>query len=122
LLTLRGTLTLYYGDENGMQDAPVSPEAARDPWEKREPDLGLGRDPQCVPMQWNGSRFAGFTTGRPWLPVATDYGTINVAAEQKGSASILSLYRNLIALLALDSSAGARIVSRGARARWRAFL
>jgi alpha-glucosidase len=53
LLTLRGTPTLYYGDELGMRDVAVSLDAIRDPWEKREPGLGLGRDPQRTPMQWD---------------------------------------------------------------------
>ena len=98
LLTLRGTPTLYYGDEIGMTDVPIAPEAVQDPWEKREPGLGLGRDPQRTPMQWNGLHAAGFTSSTPWLPVGTDYPQVNVAMAQKDPASILALYRNLIAL------------------------
>ena len=98
LLTLRGTPTLYYGDEIGMLDVPIAPEAVQDPWERREPGLGLGRDPQRTPMQWNGSLSAGFTDGTPWLPVAADYPHTNVAIEKQDPASILALYRNLIAL------------------------
>jgi alpha-glucosidase len=98
LLTLRGTPTLYYGDEIGMLDVPIAPGAIQDPWEKREPGLGLGRDPQRTPMQWNGSLSAGFTDGTPWLPIAEDYCHTNVAIEKQDPASILTLYRNLIAL------------------------
>ena len=98
LLTLRGTPTLYYGDEIGMQDVAMAPEAARDPWGKREPGLGVGRDPQRTPMQWDGSRFAGFSEGRPWLPIASDHPKINVAAQREDPTSILSLYHQLIAL------------------------
>ena len=43
LLTLRGTPTLYYGDEIGMHDVPVPPERVQDPFEKNVPGLGLGR-------------------------------------------------------------------------------
>jgi alpha-glucosidase len=52
LLTLRGTPTIYYGDELAMQDAPVAPEQVRDPWEQRMPGRGLGRDPERSPMRW----------------------------------------------------------------------
>jgi len=98
LLTLRGTPTLYYGDEIGMSDVPISFEAAQDPRERREPGLDLGRDPQRTPMQWQGSTFAGFSSASPWLPVAADHALINVAAEREDPTSILTLYRRLIAL------------------------
>jgi alpha-glucosidase len=98
LLTLRGTPTLYYGDEIGMLDVAIPPEFVQDPWEKNVPGLGLGRDPERTPMQWDSSPKAGFTTGTPWLPIAADYQTVNVAAERDEPASMLTLYRRLIAL------------------------
>ena len=55
LLTLRGTPTLYYGDEIGMQDVPIPPERVQDPFEKSVPGLGLGRDPERTPMQWSAA-------------------------------------------------------------------
>ena len=79
LLTLRGTPTLYYGDELGMHDVAIAPDQVRDPFEKNVPGLGLGRDPVRTPMQWTGETNAGFTTGSPWLPLADDCKTINVA-------------------------------------------
>ena len=42
LLTLRGTPTLYYGDELGMEDVPIAPDQVRDPAEKNEPGKGRG--------------------------------------------------------------------------------
>ena len=98
LLTLRGTPTVYYGDEIGMHDVPIPPELVQDPFEKNVPGKGLGRDPERTPMQWSAAPNAGFTTGTPWLPVADDYATINVEAERDDPASMLSLYRRLIAL------------------------
>ncbi len=100
LLTLRGTPTLYYGDEIGLGDVPIPPEAVRDPWERNEPGLGLGRDPARTPMQWDGSEGAGFTTGAPWLPLSPDHAVCNVAALGGDPHSILTLYRRLIALRA----------------------
>jgi alpha-glucosidase len=98
LLTLRGTPTMYYGDEIGMRNTPIPPEAVQDPWEKNEPGLGLGRDPARTPMQWDASANAGFATVRPWLPVAPDYQTANIATLREASDSILTLYRKLIDL------------------------
>ncbi len=60
LLTLRGTPTLYYGDEIGMHDGHIPPEHVYDPVEKNMPGLGLGRDPERTPMQWDSSQNAGF--------------------------------------------------------------
>ncbi len=98
LLTLRGTPTMYYGDEIGMTNVEVPPEQAQDPWEHNEPGLRLGRDPQRTPMQWDDSRHAGFTGGRPWLPLHPDHARCNVACLATDPRSILSFYRQLLAL------------------------
>lgn len=98
LLTLRGTPTLYYGDELGMQDVPIPADQVQDPYERNVPGLGLGRDPERTPMQWSAGQNAGFTSGTPWLPIAHDYQTYNVETEQEAPSSMLSLYRRLIAL------------------------
>ena len=98
LLTLRGTPTMYYGDEIGMQDGTIPPELVQDPFEKRVPGIGVGRDPARTPMQWDASANAGFTRGTPWLPVADDYRETNVAVEADDPRSMLVLYRRLIEL------------------------
>jgi len=98
LLTLRGTPTMYYGDEIGMHDVSIAPDQVRDPFEKNVPGLGLGRDPVRAPMQWTSGAGAGFTTGSPWLPLAADFTINNVAALRQQPNSILSLYHRLIEL------------------------
>ena len=98
LLTLRGTPTMYYGDEIGMVDVPIPPEQIRDPWEKNVPGYGVGRDPARTPMQWDTREHAGFTTGIPWLPVPETAAAVNVAVQRDDSGSPLSLYRRLIGL------------------------
>jgi len=98
LLTLRGTPTLYYGDELGLSDVAIPPEQVQDPRELREPGLGLGRDPVRTPMPWDGTENAGFTTGRPWLPLNADWPTRNVARMAQEPHSILALYRRLLTL------------------------
>jgi alpha-glucosidase len=98
LLTLRGTPTLYYGDELGLENVPIPPDRVQDPWEKNEPGLDLGRDPARTPMPWDASGNAGFTAGTPWLPLNPDHATSNVTALDADPHSILTLYRRLIAL------------------------
>lgn len=96
LLTLRGTPTLYYGDEIGMIDVAIPPRFRRDTRARNEP--GLARDPQRTPMQWDASPNAGFTKGTPWLPIAADADRTNVDMQSRDPDSLLSLYRRLIAL------------------------
>jgi alpha-glucosidase len=98
LLTLRGTPTLYQGEEIGMTDVPIPPDKVQDPWEKNVPGLGFGRDPVRTPMQWDAGPQAGFSTTEPWLPLAEDHRTVNVAAQASDPRSMLSLHRALIAL------------------------
>ncbi len=98
LLTLPGTLTIYYGEEIGMTNAMIRPEDVQDPAEKRQPGIGMGRDPERSPMAWNCSGMAGFTRGQPWLPLGADHRSVNVEAEEGNGESILNLYRRLIAL------------------------
>jgi len=98
LLTLRGTPTIYYGDEIGMEQVAIPDEAARDPVAHNLPGLGLGRDGCRTPMQWDAGRFAGFSAVEPWLPLETVYQQRNVAALRADDKSIYQLHRRLIAL------------------------
>jgi alpha-glucosidase len=98
LLTLRGTPTLYQGDELGIGQVEIPVDRVRDPQELRQPGRGLGRDRSRTPMPWDGSAQAGFTTGEPWLPLNADWPTRNVAVQSADPRSILSLYRGLLAL------------------------
>jgi alpha-glucosidase len=98
LLTLPGTLTIYYGEEIGMTNALIRPEEVQDPAEKRQPGIGMGRDPERTPMTWDCSDMAGFTRGKPWLPLGAEHWVVNVEAEEDDGESMLNLYRRLIAL------------------------
>jgi alpha-glucosidase len=98
LLTLRGTPTLYYGDEIGMHQVTIAPHQVRDPFEKNVPGIGVGRDGCRTPMQWDATVNAGFSAATPWLPLADDHAQGNVATLEADPGSILALYRALIAL------------------------
>jgi alpha-glucosidase len=98
-LTLRGTAIMYYGEEIGMENNdPKRKEDVKDPigilgWPREK-----GRDGERTPMQWNGDRNAGFTTGKPWLPVPVSAKTHNVEAESTDPNSVLSFYKQVIRL------------------------
>jgi alpha-glucosidase len=96
LLTLRGTPTLYNGDELGMEDVPIAREHLRDPFGRDFPELG--RDPYRTPMPWDNSRNAGFTSGEPWLPLGKDHAAISVEAQRREPHSMLALTRALLEL------------------------
>jgi alpha-glucosidase len=98
LLTLRGTPTLYYGDELGMYDGDIPAQRVQDPFEKNVPGRGLGRDPERTPMQWDGSPNAGFCPPNveSWLPIPADYQQINVIVEREDPHSMLTLTRALL--------------------------
>jgi alpha-glucosidase len=89
LLTLPGVAFIYQGDEIGQEDGPrLDPtHAGHD---------RAGRDACRRPVQWDASPAGGFTTGTPWLP-PLDPGERNVAAQREDPASLLHLYRVLLA-------------------------
>jgi alpha-glucosidase len=98
LLTLRGTPTIYQGEEIGMVDTPIPPHLVQDPLEHNVPGFGLGRDPARTPMPWSSEPHGGFTGGRPWLPLNADAEVLNVSTQADDSQSMLSLYLALIRL------------------------
>eukprot|EP00698_Gefionella_okellyi_P011691 TRINITY_DN3099_c0_g2_i1.p3 TRINITY_DN3099_c0_g2~~TRINITY_DN3099_c0_g2_i1.p3 ORF type:complete len:223 (+),score=49.11 TRINITY_DN3099_c0_g2_i1:1072-1740(+) len=106
LLTLRGTPTVYYGDELGMMSVPVPRELWQDPAAIRQPDVpSQNRDPERTPMQWDDSPHAGFTTGdKTWLPLAADFALCNVAVQSSDANSFLTFFR--AATLLRQNSAG----------------
>jgi glycosidase len=98
LFTLKGTPTIYYGDELGMEDVSIPLGQLRDQRGLRQPGYGLGRDRARTPMRWNNTEYAGFSTVAPWLPVGEGYQDQNAEAMAEDPQSILNLYRRLIAL------------------------
>ena len=104
LLTLKGTPTIYYGDEIGMRDVPIPFEEVQDPQGLNMPDKNLSRDPARTPMPWDDSQNGGFTQGKPWLRLDNNYVTHNVSVQDKDPYSTLSLYKRLIMLRQKEAS------------------
>src|SRR4029450_659157 len=96
LLTLPGTPILYQGEELGLVDVPIPAEQALDPIARLVP--GRGRDPERTPMPWDAGPGAGFTTGRPWLPVGEANLPRHVATQRDDPGSMLNLHRRLLRL------------------------
>ncbi len=99
-LTLRGTPIMYYGEEIGMtNNDPQRREDVLDPIGRRGWPAFKGRDGERTPMQWTPGANAGFNAGaKPWLPVPPSASRYNVQSELGDSASVLSLYRAVLAL------------------------
>ncbi|WP_109489070.1 alpha-amylase family glycosyl hydrolase [Occallatibacter savannae] len=98
LMSLPGTLTIYNGEELGMQDVAIPADDVQDPAEKRQPGIGMGRDPERTPMPWDGSPLCGFTPARPWLPIGDANRAVNVTDSRMNPDSMLSLYQRLLRL------------------------
>ncbi len=98
LLTLRGTPFLYYGEEIGLRDIHLKRREILDPPGRYYWPFYKGRDACRAPMQWSSQANAGFTTGKPWLPIHPDYTWRNVALQNAEPSSLLNLTRQLIAL------------------------
>jgi len=96
LLTPRGTVTIYYGDELGLSDVAIPPGKEQDPWGQQYPDLN--RDGCRTPMQWSLAEGMGFTRRDtiPWLPFSDP--ATSVASQIDEEHSTLDLYRSLISM------------------------
>jgi alpha-glucosidase len=101
-LTLRGTPFLYYGEEIGARDVPVPWAEIIDPPAKRGGRLvrrlvpWWNRDQARSPMPWGSGPNGGFSAGQPWLRMAPDVDTRNVALQEQDPSSVLSAYRRLV--------------------------
>jgi len=115
LLTMRGTPSLYNGDELGMTNIRFGRiEDYRDIETKRKyeqiraaggdtaaflKDQQLtARDNSRTPFQWNAGLHAGFTEGEPWIAVNENYRVVNAAAQESDPQSVLAYVRRLVRL------------------------
>jgi alpha-glucosidase len=97
LVSLRGNLFLYQGEELGLPQAEVGFADLRDPEAIANWPLTLGRDGARTPMPWKQrAPYAGFSTVRPWLPVPDSHAALAVDAQDLDESSTLSLTRQLV--------------------------
>ncbi|MEU7524180.1 alpha-glucosidase [Saccharothrix sp. NPDC042600] len=111
----RGTPYVYQGEELGMTNAPFADvhelrdveslnhyreavAAGADPEAVLRGLRAMGRDNARTPVQWDATPNAGFTTGRPWLPVNPNHTWLNAQAQYDDPKSVFNHYRRLIEL------------------------
>ncbi|MFN4101434.1 MAG: alpha-glucosidase family protein, partial [Pararhodobacter sp.] len=98
LLSLRGSVCLYQGEELGLTEAYVALEELRDPYGIRFWPKFRGRDGCRTPMPWTADYpHGGFSSGKPWLPMATEHLSQAVAVQERDEGSLLAFYRRMIA-------------------------
>jgi glycosidase len=119
LLTLRGTPFIYQGEELGMRNVSwpsiddyqdistinhyrFAKEMGYSEKECMEAVHHFSRDNARTPMQWTPGKNAGFSSGKPWIPVSDDYRECNVRTEGEDQDSVLNWYRKLVKLIHPD--------------------
>jgi oligo-1,6-glucosidase/alpha-glucosidase len=106
-LTVRGVPCMYYGEEIGMTDSKFPFGTALDPIPHKFKfvprvfldaiGLTINRDEVRTPMQWDGTKNAGFSSAdKTWLPVHKSYNSVNVEAERKDANSLLNTIHALM--------------------------
>jgi alpha-glucosidase len=98
LLSLRGSVCVYQGEELGLSEAALELGDMRDPFGIAYYPEFRGRDGSRTPLPWRAdAEHAGFTTGEPWLPVPADHRAGGVAVQEKNGRSALNAWRGLAA-------------------------
>ncbi|MBO6719953.1 MAG: alpha-glucosidase [Rhizobiaceae bacterium] len=98
LTSLRGSVCIYQGEEVGLTEADLAFEDLHDPYGIRFWPEFKGRDGCRTPMVWDsGEPNAGFSAGKPWLPVPADHITHAVNTQTGVDDSMLEHYRRILA-------------------------
>src|SRR3546814_6292602 len=98
LLSLRGGACLYQGEELGLTEVDHAPEDLQDPWGLEFWPHFQGRDGRRTPMPWiTDAPNAGFSTGRPWLPIPPKHRLLAVDRQEQDPDSVLNAYRHFLA-------------------------
>ncbi|WP_189467111.1 alpha-amylase family glycosyl hydrolase [Litchfieldella qijiaojingensis] len=97
LLSLRGSVCLYQGEELGLPEAEVPFERIQDPYGKVLWPEFKGRDGCRTPMPWTRGVRGGFSSVEPWLPVEKGHLSLAVETQQDDAASMLNATRRLLA-------------------------
>ncbi|HVY60036.1 MAG TPA: alpha-amylase family glycosyl hydrolase, partial [Planctomycetota bacterium] len=97
LVSLPGSVSLYQGEELGLPEAALAREDLRDPFGIAFYPEFKGRDGCRTPLPWEArAPGAGFTSGRPWLPIPDEHRALAVDAQRADPASTLATARRLL--------------------------
>ena len=97
LLSMRGTVCLYQGEELGLTEADVAFEDLQDPYGIQFWPKFKGRDGCRTPMVWSSNaENGGFSSSKPWLPVSSEHAAMSVDSQQADPESMLNFYRQMI--------------------------
>ena len=87
LASLKGTVLLYQGEELGLPEADLRRDQLKDPVGDLYYPLHKGRDGCRTPMPWDADKHhLGFSTGTPWLPMASEHRALAVSRQEEESA------------------------------------
>ena len=112
---LRGTPYIYQGEEIGMTNTDFTSidqfkdveslnyyEILQQKGLSKEDALHIiqihSRDNGRTPIQWNGEKHGGFTTGTPWIEVNNNYTKVNAESQLQDETSIFNYYKKLVQL------------------------
>ncbi|MBY0563844.1 MAG: alpha-glucosidase [Hyphomonadaceae bacterium] len=99
LMTVRGSVFIYQGEELGLPQGDVPLEALRDPEAIANWPHTLGRDGARTPIPWRAKAVhAGFSNTKPWLPLDPTHRSLAVDAQESDADSTLQFARRAIAL------------------------
>jgi alpha-glucosidase len=99
LVTLKGTVLIYQGEELGLPEADLLRHQLRDPVGDLYYPVAKGRDGCRTPMPWQaGSPHHGFTRGTPWLPAAPEHADLTADRQEADPESPLNFARRLIGI------------------------
>ena len=98
LFSLRGSMCSYQGEELGLTEADIAQHELQDPYGITFWPRFKGRDGCRTPMPWDAQQAnAGFTSGKPWLPVSDAHKAQSVVLQDQDKNSILNSYREFMA-------------------------
>ena len=98
MMSLRGSVCLYQGEELGLPEADVAFEDLQDPYGIKFWPKFKGRDGCRTPMVWSSNaEHGGFSSGKPWLPVSEAHAARSADVQEADPKSMLNFYRDMIA-------------------------
>jgi alpha-glucosidase len=99
LMSLRGSVCVYQGEELGLTEAEIPFERIQDPYGISFWPKFKGRDGCRTPMVWeNEPEFGGFSSVEPWLPIPHEHTVLAVSEQVAVDSSLLEHYRRFLNL------------------------